>query len=236
MKPRMAAADDLDDDADLVVNGVSAMTVEDLDALECGVCYLPMKPPIFQCVNGHAVCSPCRDKLKDTGKGKCHMCRVAVGGYNIRCHSMERLVESVRVPCPHAAHGCAARVTYYDRRSHGEACPHARRSCPRKGCGFVGSAGALLDHVAGAHMDGNDATRRFWAEEVLGRLMAKLQRSVATDEAAAEHGVDARDVEVAVAQTGKSVEEAAKALKATDGDIVAAIWWLNGADALTPIS
>ncbi|CAN6326722.1 unnamed protein product [Urochloa humidicola] len=228
MKPRMVAANDLDDDGDdLVVNGVSAMTVEDIDALDCSVCYLPLKPPIFQCINGHAVCSPCRDKLKATGKSKCHVCRIPLGSYNIRCHAMERLVESIRVPCPHAAHGCTTRVTYYDRRSHGKACQHALRSCPSKGCGFVGSAGALLDHIAGAHMDGN-MTRRFWAEEVR-RLMATLKMSVAVAEAATEHEVDARDIEIVVTQTGASVDKAAKALNETGGDTVTATWRLSRA-------
>jgi len=27
---------------------------------------------------------------------------------------MERVVESIRVPCPNAAYGCTARLTYYD--------------------------------------------------------------------------------------------------------------------------
>ncbi|CAN6236825.1 unnamed protein product [Urochloa humidicola] len=57
---------------------------------------------------------------------------------------MEHLIESVRVPCPNAAHGCAVRLAYYDRRSH-------RKACPVKGCGFVGAAGAVLDHVASVH-------------------------------------------------------------------------------------
>jgi E3 ubiquitin-protein ligase SIAH1 len=56
-------------------------------------------------------------------------------------------VESFRVPCPNAAHGCAARLTYYDRSSHRTVCPHARYSCSGHGCGFVGSLGALLDRA-----------------------------------------------------------------------------------------
>jgi hypothetical protein len=44
------AGDDLDDNADLIdENGALAMTLEDGgDALDCGVCYLPLRPPIFQ--------------------------------------------------------------------------------------------------------------------------------------------------------------------------------------------
>ncbi|CAN6336288.1 unnamed protein product [Urochloa humidicola] len=90
---------------------VADVTVEDADALDCGVCFLPLKAPIFQCEVGHVVCSPCCDKLKATGK--CHVCGVATTSYR-RCHAMERMVESIHVPCPHAAHGCTARPAYHD--------------------------------------------------------------------------------------------------------------------------
>ncbi|KAM0821858.1 hypothetical protein ACQ4PT_071898 [Festuca glaucescens] len=102
---------------------------EDADALDCGVCYLPLKPPIFQCAVGHVVCSPCRDKLLQTKK--CHVCRVPTsgGGYR-RSHGMEKLVEAIRVPCANAAYGCAARPAYYDHGDHLEKCPHAPCYCP----------------------------------------------------------------------------------------------------------
>ncbi|KAF8725910.1 hypothetical protein HU200_020478 [Digitaria exilis] len=94
---------------------VRRLTVADTEALDCGVCFLPLKPPIFLqapssprlCVVGHVLCSPCRDKLK--GAGKCHVCRVSTraGGYR-RCHAMERMVDSLRAACPNAPYGCAA--------------------------------------------------------------------------------------------------------------------------------
>uniref|UniRef100_A0A0E0H9R2 E3 ubiquitin-protein ligase Sina-like RING finger domain-containing protein n=1 Tax=Oryza nivara TaxID=4536 RepID=A0A0E0H9R2_ORYNI len=57
------------------VVAVAGVTVEDADALECGVCCLPLRPPIFQCEVGHVVCAPCRDKLAPAGR--CHVCRAA---------------------------------------------------------------------------------------------------------------------------------------------------------------
>ena len=115
---------------------------EDVDVLECGICYRPLKPPIFQvhttgpanldirafvpassirfpvlyllitvrvamylqCAKGHVVCSLCSDRLKDAVK--CHVCRVAMPGGYQRCHAMERVVDSIRMPCPHALYGC----------------------------------------------------------------------------------------------------------------------------------
>ncbi|TVU17763.1 hypothetical protein EJB05_33818, partial [Eragrostis curvula] len=78
-------------------SGAAAAYV-DTDALNCSGCFVPLKPPIFLCEVGHLVCLPCRDIFEFAG----------IGDYR-RCHGMERLVESVRVPCPYAAHGCTAR-------------------------------------------------------------------------------------------------------------------------------
>ena len=80
-----------------------------------------------QCIEGHAVCSTCREKLMVSGNRRCHVCRVDIGHGYIRSHSLERMVESVRVPCPYAAHGCAARPVYYDRNTHRRTCPYR---CP----------------------------------------------------------------------------------------------------------
>ncbi|CAN6358582.1 unnamed protein product [Urochloa humidicola] len=125
------------------------MTVDRTAGLDCGICFLPLKPPIFQCDVGHVVCSPCRDKL--AARGRCHVCRDPTGFR--RCHAMEQVVDAIRVPCPHAAHGCADRPTYHDRERHARECPHAPYRCPAEGagCGFAGSAPALAEHVAAVH-------------------------------------------------------------------------------------
>uniref|UniRef100_A0A0E0KYL6 RING-type E3 ubiquitin transferase n=1 Tax=Oryza punctata TaxID=4537 RepID=A0A0E0KYL6_ORYPU len=132
------------------VVAVAGVTVEDADTLECGVCCLPLRPPIFQCEVGHVVCAPCRDKLAPAGK--CYVCRVAVaGGEYRRCYALERLVDSIRVACPHAARGCDATPAYHGLDAHRRACPHAVCHCPGEACGFAGSTAALLDHFAAAH-------------------------------------------------------------------------------------
>jgi len=64
---------------------------------------------------------------------------------------MEQLVESIRVPCAYAAHGCALRLVYYDQESHLLVCEHAPCHCPGEACSFVGSMAALLDHCSTAH-------------------------------------------------------------------------------------
>ncbi|TVU17617.1 hypothetical protein EJB05_33665, partial [Eragrostis curvula] len=116
--------------------------------------HLPANYPLacVQCNVGHVVCSPCHDKLEETeADGRCHVCRApTTGGYR-RCHAMEQLVDSIHVPCPHAAYGCAAKPAYHDRERHAVACAHAPCRCPDKACLFFGSTTALRDHVADAH-------------------------------------------------------------------------------------
>ncbi|XP_066380303.1 E3 ubiquitin-protein ligase SINA-like 10 [Miscanthus floridulus] len=115
---------------------VANVTVCDADALECGVCFLTLRPPIFQ--------------LEATGNGVCHVCGVATRGYR-RCHAMENHVDCIRIPCPYAAHGCDATPPYHGQESHRQVCPHAPCHCPGESCGFMGSTAELLDHFAGTH-------------------------------------------------------------------------------------
>ncbi|WVZ96336.1 hypothetical protein U9M48_041991 [Paspalum notatum var. saurae] len=68
---------------------------------------------------------------------------------------MERVVDAVRAPCPHAPYGCDAVPAYHAREDHLLACPHAPCRCPAgESCGFVGSTAALLKHVGAAHHQG----------------------------------------------------------------------------------
>jgi E3 ubiquitin-protein ligase SIAH1 len=125
----------------------SSPAVEDTGALDYVLCLLPLKPPIFMCGDGHVVvCAPCRDELVAVVGSKCHACGIAADGYR-RCHAMERVVESARVPCRNIAHDCTTRPLYYEVRAHQETCAHGSCRCPFKACGFVGSTAALWDHI-----------------------------------------------------------------------------------------
>ncbi|KAK1692928.1 hypothetical protein QYE76_009625 [Lolium multiflorum] len=97
---------------------------------------------------GHAVCSSCRDEPLGRGTGRtCILCP----GYR-RCRLMEGLLESLRVACPNAAHGCDVKPAYYDLHAHRMACAHAPGTrCPVRGCAFVASMAELLDHFTAVH-------------------------------------------------------------------------------------
>jgi E3 ubiquitin-protein ligase SIAH1 len=79
---------------------------------------------------------------------------------------MEQVVDSIHVPCPHAAHGCTERPVYHDRDAHARACAHKPCHCPGESCGFAGSVQTmLLEHFAAVHgwpcTAGSTGTRGF---------------------------------------------------------------------------
>ena len=80
------------------------------------------------------------------------MCHVRLtSGYHWNI-ALERLMESIRVPCANAAHCCTAMPAYYDHPP-----PTSRRAltmscyCSQADYGFARSTAALLDHFADAH-------------------------------------------------------------------------------------
>lgn len=117
-----------------------------MDALDCPVCFHPLRPPIYQCSVGHFICSSCRPKLV---RNKCHLCSAETTFK--RCLGMERLMESVTVPCSNAKYGCAEKLTYYQKEGHEKECQNAPCFCPESNCGFAGPTAALLDHFTSVH-------------------------------------------------------------------------------------
>ncbi|KAK3163754.1 hypothetical protein QOZ80_1AG0007930 [Eleusine coracana subsp. coracana] len=126
--------------------GAAATDVSmELDFLDCPVCFHPLRPPIYQCAVGHVVCSSCCAKLSD----KCHCCSLATG-YN-RCHIIEHVVDSTKVPCCYDNFGCTEKITYYEKENHEKVCHHAPCFCPESGCNFTGSIPMLLSHFSVVH-------------------------------------------------------------------------------------
>ncbi|KAI5004255.1 hypothetical protein ZWY2020_031498 [Hordeum vulgare] len=116
--------------------------MDDLDVLDCAVCCHPLRPLIFQCTQGHTICSSCHDKLP----GNCCFCSLSTV-YN-RCHRLEDVVESLKSACPN---GCPARIKYYQKEDHEKDCPHAPCFCPIADCGFSGPTAMLVEHFSAKH-------------------------------------------------------------------------------------
>uniref|UniRef100_I1NJV4 E3 ubiquitin-protein ligase n=1 Tax=Oryza glaberrima TaxID=4538 RepID=I1NJV4_ORYGL len=67
------------------------------------------------------------------------------------CLGMERIVESAVVPCTYADHGCTNKITYFNKKSHEQACSYEPCFCPDSGCGFSGSVATLWKHFTTQH-------------------------------------------------------------------------------------
>uniref|UniRef100_A0A0D9UW99 SIAH-type domain-containing protein n=1 Tax=Leersia perrieri TaxID=77586 RepID=A0A0D9UW99_9ORYZ len=139
----------------------------DFDALNCTICYNPLHPPVFQCLAYHV--QHCHGKLLD--RSRCHMCNMN-SGYS-RCFAVEKILDSIKVPCRNAAYGCAAKTAYHDGDAHAAACLHAPCFCPEPGCGFAGAGAALGSHLAASHGWPSTAIRRGRAVDLQLREGAK---------------------------------------------------------------
>nr|CDM80538.1 unnamed protein product [Triticum aestivum] len=73
---------------------------------------------VTKCAVGHFVCLNCRDKLLETKENK--VWGVCSRDVSTRCHDMERVVDSIIVPCSYAVHGCGDTIAYHKKRAHEE--------------------------------------------------------------------------------------------------------------------
>ncbi|XBI61594.1 hypothetical protein VPH35_042367 [Triticum aestivum] len=108
----------------------------DPDVLDCTICFGPLRPPVFQCVVGHVICSPCHGKL--INKENCNTCSLP-GGYN-RCNREDALSRgggSWQVMPP---------------RAMLLNCNMGLEPISDFSSNFAGSTVALLAHLTGGHM------------------------------------------------------------------------------------
>ncbi|CAN1292359.1 E3 ubiquitin-protein ligase SINA-like 10 [Linum perenne] len=124
--------------------GPVSVTLTDPKLLDCTVCFNPLTPTIYQCEQGHMVCSHCWPK---TTEPICPSCRIPVG-YD-RCHALERILESALISCQN---GCNEKVAFKNKKVHQEYyCVYAPCTCPRSGCSFSGPIQQLCRHYRSSH-------------------------------------------------------------------------------------
>ena len=75
--------------------------------LECPVCLEQLRPPIFQCVNGHLVCQKCLVRI-ETSTRKCPTCRMAFTD-RIRSLQADRRAEELTDTRSQSKHETASR-------------------------------------------------------------------------------------------------------------------------------
>ncbi|KAJ3689504.1 hypothetical protein LUZ61_018668 [Rhynchospora tenuis] len=117
------------------------------ELLECPVCANSMYPPIHQCPNGHTLCSSCKARVHN----HCPTCRHELG--NIRCLALEKVAESLELPCRYQSVGCPEIFPYYGKLKHEQQCRFRPYSCPYAGaeCLVTGDIGTILAHLKDDH-------------------------------------------------------------------------------------
>ncbi|GLT84786.1 hypothetical protein SLE2022_030000 [Rubroshorea leprosula] len=117
------------------------------ELLECPVCTNLMYPPIHQCHNGHTLCSTCKTRVHN----RCPTCRQELG--DIRCLALEKVAESLELPCKYMSLGCPEIFPYYSKLKHESICNFRPYNCPYAGseCSVVGDIPFLVAHLRDDH-------------------------------------------------------------------------------------
>jgi len=117
------------------------------ELLECPVCLSSMYPPIHQCPNGHTLCSNCKARVHNC----CPTCRYELG--NIRCLALEKVAESLELPCTFQSLGCHDIFPYYSKLKHEQQCRYRPYNCPYAGsdCAVTGDIPMLVTHLKNDH-------------------------------------------------------------------------------------
>ncbi|KAJ1262462.1 hypothetical protein BS78_09G109500 [Paspalum vaginatum] len=125
--------------------GPPATSVHEL--LECPVCTNSMFPPIHQCQNGHTLCSTCKARVHN----RCPTCRQELG--DIRCLALEKVAESLELPCKYCSLGCPEIFPYYSKIKHEAQCSFRPYNCPYAGseCAVAGDIPFLVAHLRDDH-------------------------------------------------------------------------------------
>ncbi|XP_078170027.1 putative E3 ubiquitin-protein ligase SINA-like 6 [Carex rostrata] len=118
----------------------------DRDLLDCSICTNPLCPPLYQCILGHIACLSCWEKVQN----KCPACNKPIGGQNI---ALEKVLESIHLPCPNADLGCHQSVSYSQMQMHAKMCEFGPSLCPIPGCAHKAFSGEWRAHFLKDHRE-----------------------------------------------------------------------------------
>ncbi|CAL5189934.1 unnamed protein product [Lathyrus oleraceus] len=127
-------------------NSVSVI-ISNPKVLDCCNCFQPLTIPLFQCDNGHFVCSACCPKIWN----KCPKCSICISSKH--CKGIENILQTMEISCPNEKHGCREIISYSGKRKHEEECIYAPCYCPLSGCDFVASSKLFSNHFIDKHGD-----------------------------------------------------------------------------------
>lgn len=108
-------------------------------------CYFRDK--LMQCHNGHTLCSTCKTRVHN----RCPTCRQELG--DIRCLALEKVAESLELPCKYYSLGCPEIFPYYSKLKHEAVCNFRPYNCPYAGseCSAAGDIPFLVTHLRDDH-------------------------------------------------------------------------------------
>lgn len=103
--------------------------------------------PSLQCHNGHTLCSTCKTRVHN----RCPTCRQELG--DIRCLALEKVAESLELPCKYLSLGCPDIFPYYSKLKHEALCNYRPYNCPYAGseCSVTGDIPYLVSHLRDDH-------------------------------------------------------------------------------------
>ncbi|XP_077242469.1 E3 ubiquitin-protein ligase DIS1-like [Tasmannia lanceolata] len=117
------------------------------DLMECPICLDAMSPPIYQCSNGHTLCSGCKPRVRN----QCPTCMLELG--TIRCLALEKVMASLTLPCKYQSFGCIGIRPGYSKLEHESQCVFRPYKCPYAGseCTVAGDLPYLVAHLKDDH-------------------------------------------------------------------------------------
>ncbi|KAH9731445.1 E3 ubiquitin-protein ligase SINAT3 [Citrus sinensis] len=115
-------------------------------SLDC-VCFVAGIFAVMKCHNGHTLCSTCKTRVHN----RCPTCRQELG--DIRCLALEKVAESLELPCKYMSLGCPEIFPYYSKLKHEAICNFRPYNCPYAGseCSIVGDIPFLVAHLRDDH-------------------------------------------------------------------------------------
>ncbi|CAK8538094.1 unnamed protein product [Lathyrus sativus] len=126
-------------------NSVSVI-ISNPEVLDCCNCFQHLTIPVFQCDNGHFVCSTCCSKLCE-----CPKCSLCISSK--RCKGIENILQFTLMSCPNEKYGCTEKISFGGKRKHEEECIYAPCYCPLPDCDFVALSELFSNHFSHRHGD-----------------------------------------------------------------------------------
>jgi len=117
------------------------------ETLECPVCLkVPRNGNIYQCKQGHCLCSDCQPKLT-----KCPICRVALGKSPARNFIFEKILSKMAHACKFADQGCTMEEILTTLASHEDDCEFRLVNCMDMRCKAKVPQAKVLEHLEIEH-------------------------------------------------------------------------------------